>query len=155
MRVMRLLWLGVVLFLGGCSFGVTPFLLNNTGSAIFVRDAENLTEGKLRKGFEITADEGRPIPLTDSGVGWGITLQVGRCLLIYRLPSSAAVKAYPWNNDPKIHPREAAYLKMQIEPDFTVYLVPGDTTTVTEVQQYLSLQKGGFPVTPVSSDCGE
>lgn len=144
--------------LSGCSRATTLFVFNNTDQPVELllvtsqRDLEHAPRDRGIANRDITLEphQGRDTGVTFSfdSRGWRVEARSGECRLIYSVPPGHMIPNYPW--DPAhINP----YVKIQIESDFSVHLVPESATSVVDVALYREQQTGGFPLRPVENSC--
>ena len=137
MRKLLLMALGSALGLGGCSFKLEIALFNNASRAVTVR----------ADGRGLALERGRFVQFYYPGEGqrWIFRLSTAECEYVYQVPRS--LEHYPWS------PGSNGPLKAQVEPDFTIYLLPPAANEVGTVSGYSSLQQDGFPLHPASTSC--
>jgi len=132
----------IVLFtapvLAGCSLKLQVALFNDAGEAMTVK-----LEGK-----SVVIEPGRSGEFDYPGdrQNWTLHLSVAACDYTYQVPRTLDhYPSSPGTNGP---------LKAQVERDFSIYLLPPSATTVASVAGLGSLQQDGFPLHPVSKNCG-
>jgi len=123
-------------------------VFNNTGFPMQILEVTNSDEELKSDNFFIDQGEGRNLKLGDHGVEWHIIAMIGGCRVVYELPSIVDIN-YPWEAGEISH-----YIKVQVEPDFGVHLIPETAEETVDVLLYSPRQDGGFPIYPDQKDCG-
>jgi hypothetical protein len=142
----------------GCARAITLYIFNNTDQPVvlaLVMSQPGIEQPRdrwsQRKDLVVEVGQGRDseVTYTVGGPAWRVEAQAGHCRLVYDIPNGNQIPSYPFEPE-HINP----YVKVQIEPDFRVHLVPESTTAVVDVTQYSAMQTGGFPLSPVDRSCG-
>lgn len=95
--------------------------------------------------------QGKPTHIGDIGSGWGIDMSSERCTFQYTIPSIKTFKYFTEN--PSSVKTDTSLIKVQIEPDYQIYLVPQIAEKVVNVEDYIDMQNGGFPLKPTQKIC--
>lgn len=145
----------LAMLVASCSFTTTPFLFNNTGYDIILKEIYNSSDlnQKGNQGIVILNGEGRNLGSSENGGGWVAKFEISECFLQYSIPSPAAFPDYPWDETSDATARERSTLRLQMEPDFHVHLIPASMRSIVEVKDYASLQHTPFPLEPVANSC--
>jgi len=127
----------------GCDYVGHMVLVNNTGrdAKVVVEHIEpeepvafSLRKGEVSKGFFAPGE-----------VDW-MRITVQGCEYSYHTPRFGL--NYPFE------PYEYTYPVMtQIEPDFTIYLLPSGAGAAAPVETLAKVQQCGFPVRPLATTC--
>jgi hypothetical protein len=140
MRAGRTLWLVIAvatLLLAGCSLRLKIALFNNSGRNL-VLHAERVelpvASGAFAQFFYPGTEE-----------RWAFRLSTPECDYEYEVPRT--LENFPWQWD--IHQP----VKVQVEPDLSVHLLPPPTSGVEDVERYAAFQRDGFPLHPFASSC--
>jgi hypothetical protein len=134
--------------LSACSRSFSLVIFNNTGLALEIIEATNNDNELKSKGFIINNGEGRNLKVADNGGDWRIIAMVGECRVVYKLPSIVQLATYPWEVGQISH-----YIKVQVEPDFGVHLIPETAKEIVDVRQFSERQEAGFPIYPDETNC--
>jgi len=124
--------------LNGCSNRLKIELFDATGQSLAVesgRDHSSLSNLRSTTLAYPGPDE-----------GWRISLRAGDCEYIYQMPQSL---------DHYVRP--AGYygpLKVQVDAEFVMYLLPTSAEAVQERISLSSTQVDGFPLSPSKKNCG-
>ena len=121
----------------GCSLKLQVNLFNNAGEAVTAK----LEDSSLPIGPGGFVQFDYP----GTAQNWILYLSTATCDYGYAVPR--ALEPYPrsqGSNGP---------LKVQVEKDFSIYLLPPTAETVTAVESLGPLQQDGFPLRPVSKSC--
>lgn len=125
------------LVLAGCSLKLEVALFNNSGKELVVHADKSeipIGKGEFAK-FYYPGEAQR----------WTFRLSTRQCEYVYEAPRS--LEHYPWPSGS----REP--LKAQVEPDFSIHLLPPEANSVNVVAEHAALQQDGFPLHPVSTSC--
>lgn len=134
-RLLSLLLL--VLALNGCSLKLQIALFNNTGESIAIQlGAQGVDVRQL--GFV-------KFDYPGEAQSWVLHLSAGKCDYVYRVPSSLA--HYP------VASESTGVVKVQLERNFGMFLLPPDASGVADVSNLNTLQKDGFPLQPIDKAC--
>jgi len=142
-----------------CAYPMTLFLFNNTGHEFVIEsistyhEKERVEVNKLQKipvnmGIEIRAPG-------DQRKGWTVSARSGECKLVYFIPSSVELNQNYWDPELRGSRKASAYIKIQIEPDFTIHLIPQKETSIVDVNNFKNLQEGVFPITFQEKTCAD
>ncbi len=156
------------LVLNGCSLAPCLFIINNTGEMIEI--GRVLVPRAAGPGLRGASVDGRrwsfpwrwrlPVP---QGEGREITyetpehviveLHTDHCDLRYVIPTAREHYYEPaWRDFSSNTARP--FLKLQIEPDFEVYVVHEGATNPRDVEKYFTaIQPAGFPLAPQTNSC--
>jgi hypothetical protein len=126
-----------VLVLVGCSLKLEVALFNNSGKEM-VAHADR-SEIPLGKGVFVK------FYYPGEAQQWTFRLSTRQCEYVYLAPKS--LEHYPWPSGS----REP--LKAQVEPDFSIHLLPPTANGVRVISEHAALQQDGFPLHPVSTSC--
>ncbi|HEX2800657.1 MAG TPA: hypothetical protein VHN73_01190 [Phenylobacterium sp.] len=147
---MRRAALAVVLGLSACLVAACSLygrlgVFNNTGSPLIVQMSDGLhLPGSGRIG------PGNSRSFSNGDVAAHLVVESGRCVYSYDLPFPE-VAYYRVNGDPK---RARPLLNVQVEPDFSLLLLPVSAARVARPAELAGVQAYGYPVRPVSKTCG-
>jgi hypothetical protein len=131
--------LAVASTLAGCSKTLQIDLFNHSGSAATL----NLEEGRVQMPLH---SEGRArFAYPSDTQGRHARLTLGGCTYVYVLPDVPPFRPV------KFPPEES--LPMQLESDMSIHLMPDGSEAIGNVSNWTSLQRGGFPLRPVSKEC--
>jgi|SRR5580658_1452112 hypothetical protein len=125
-----------------CIAACTPVMqlvtFNNTHGLIEVHFA--------RKDIAIATGSSARFRYPQSNEKWTVRIFASGCELTYLLPHYLLGYKAPiqWFSAP---------VNVQIEPDLSIYLVPSDRGSVSNVSILASLQSDGFPLQPSSRTC--
>lgn len=121
-----------------CSLQLEVLLLNNSGKIFAV----HLKRGDIPIGVRASAKFYYPGP----DDGWMLRLSTPQCEYTFEVPSS--LDHFPWHEKQYADP-----IKVQVEPDFSLFLLPPSATGLSPVDQFAAFQRDGFPLRPVSASC--
>lgn len=139
--------LTLAMFLSACSWTVGLFVLNNTTEAVEVTVVRQTSMRPLN----IPAGQGRLIAgVTESD--WVFQASYGACRDTYVVPLSVNSPDYPFD-EARFGSPEGSFIKVQIEPDRRLHLVPGTTVSPGDVGAFEALQSHGFPLSPQQHEC--
>lgn len=125
-----------------CISACTPVMqlvtFNNTPGLLEVHFA--------RKDIAIATGSSARFRYPQSNEKWTVRISASGCEVTYILPHYLLGYTAPirWFSAP---------VNVQIEPDLSIYLVPSDTESVSNVSLLASLQSDGFPLRPSSRTC--
>jgi hypothetical protein len=120
-----------------CSLKLQVDLFDNGGEDVTVKTGDTnlaIKPGRFAQ-FDYPGNE----------QNWMLHLSTATCDYIYEVPKT--LEHYPWSigsNGP---------LKVQVEADFSIYLLPPSAMAITSVAGLGSLQQDGFPLRPTSKNC--
>ena len=77
-----------------------------------------------------------------------MTIRQGRCRYLYEVPDHYQVLTL-------LASPAYRHVAVQLEPDMRIYLMPGEATAPLPVETLASLQKGGFPLSPILAHCDD
>lgn len=131
------------LTMGSCSEPVKIAVFNNAGREIVVRTDPILFLGRryttLAPGEILTT-------LHDWMLPPGLVIRVGRCWYGYDAPFPSGAYFDPAG----IYDRD---MKVQVEPDLTVYLLPVTAKRRMPVKELAAVQRDGYPLRPIFDTC--
>lgn len=138
MRFPRLLILFLTsVALVGCSLKLQVALFNNAGEAVTVKMGGTI--------ITIEPDRYAQFDYPGEEQSWTLHLSTARCDYVYQVPRT--LEHYPST------PGQNGPLKVQMDRDLNIYLLPPSATVVTSVAGVRSLQQDGFPLHPMSKNC--
>ncbi|MEJ0059631.1 MAG: hypothetical protein WDM79_08710 [Terricaulis sp.] len=148
------------LMLTGCSYSLGLAVLNNCGHRIELLNVSNAENPDAVPEARTWAWQRRePIYIEPGDVSglygapkWGgsllVRIDAGGCRRRYRVIN--APDTYIARLQPIGRPHDVV---LQIEPDFSLHLIPEGTRTPVDVTDYASWQEAGFPIRPYEEDC--
>jgi len=150
------LYVGTVIFTG-CSRANMLYIFNNTGKDFIIESISSGKTLKLQSALVIPVSSGLKIPATfDQGQGWKVSARSGKCKLTYMIPTSLSFNIKYWDkNLQKLNPAQSSYIKLQIEKNYMIYLIPQIEVTIVDVNKVINIQEGEFPIQPTEKSCGE
>jgi hypothetical protein len=93
----------------------------------------------------IAKSQSREFDYPRSTQNFTVRLRTGSCEALYVLP--AGLPSYPH------FPDYYGPIRVQIESDLSIYLLPPDAKVITATSSLASLQRDGFPLRPVAKTC--
>jgi len=144
-----LLLTGVAALTGiaACSKPTQLMLFNNTDAPIKVYLAPRYAWSK--KDITIASGMSARFDYPATSEGWALRLSASGCEATYSVPHY--LKAYPFPPQSYEGSPDKS-VKVQIEPDLAVHLIPPSATAIVNVGS-ASLQVQGFPLRPSSRSC--
>lgn len=132
----------VSILLAGCYDVVGEVqVFNHSGQTVVLE----LTQGRrLARDYPITDGESRRVHLFQERGGY--RMAAGGCDYTYRF--ARMEMNHPFGEYDYAYP-----VNVQIEPDFTLWLLPDKTKTVVSTALLGAVSKPGFPLKPVSKTC--
>ena len=127
----------MAILLVGCSIRLELVLFNNSSKVVVAhleRGSVTMATGAFGRFFYPGEIE-----------RWKLKLTTSNCDYTYDVPRS--LEHYPWPL------RRGEDFKAQLEPDFSIYLLPPTATGTSVVADFPAWQQDGFPLHPVSSTC--
>ena len=125
----------------GCSYPLRITLFNNSRSPMTVQMDRNSIPIDLEKSAEFL------YPGPDEG--WTLRLHRGACEYVYLVPRE--LKQLPSVARPTYQMRGG--LKVQLEPNLQVLVLPATATTTLPIDSVADLQQFDFPLHPSSTLC--
>ena len=126
-----------VFVLYGCTLRLQVALFNHSERPVAVDVGKDI--------FKLEVGQSATFSYPGRTEAWSLRLAAGNCDYIYQVPHS--LDHYPWRVGSQNQ------LKVQVEKDFAIYLLPDDATGVATEGGPAALQVDGFPLHPESSAC--
>lgn len=123
----------------GCQTRLDVLVINDLNERISVSvgsDVELIDPGKSAK-LHYPSPEGR-----EHGI---LVITIHGCSMSYKMPMN--YDDYPWPS------RIRGTVPLQLEEDLKLYAIPPDSTSSMPLSNAAVLQKGTFPLAPVTRDC--
>ena len=148
----------VVLLLACCSRATFLVLCNNSGSVAEIVSAPDLNNPSgVPHGsktwsfpwtwrFMIQNGDAREIA-SNNGDSWYVQLRTRGCLLEYLVP----VSFQDFGPVGREFPPAESNIRVQLESDLRLYLVPYNAPNVMRVEPLMKYQPAGFPASPVAN----
>jgi hypothetical protein len=137
MTFIRFCTLFAAITLAACSLKLQVALYNNTGETVKIR--------AMDESVSIETMQSRQVDYPGEKQGWTLQISTDHCDYTYAVPRT--LEHYPWPGDSK------NIVKVQIERDLTLYLLPPSSTNPVPIVGLASLQQDGFPLQPASKSC--
>ena len=127
-----------IALLGGCSVKLQIALFNNAG--------EPITVVQGNKVFVIDAGKSYQFDYPADAENWSVYLDTAQCRYVYEVPRT-------FDHIERSPPGEHTPLKVQLEKDFTIFLLPRSASAIGAVSSLGRIQVDGFPLHPASKKC--
>lgn len=123
------------------------YVFNNTGGEIEILSVRSESSRTHIKNKIISSGSGfnTKFAIPKMGDSWIVRVTSKNCAFTYKV----GLPTVGWVNDISPH------VKVQIEEDMTLYLIPENSKTPVDVSTYVDEQGDGFPLKPVETACGE
>jgi len=139
MAIRRNGWLAVGLatltMVSGCELKLKMLLFNNTSNPVTVHLWKRTVVIAPGKSARFNYPEPKTLRISTAG-----------CNVSYAVPST--LQHPPWPP-----PGHRSPLKVQLEPDLAIFLLPWQTKSIENVTSFGSMQLDGFPLQPTSRSC--